>query len=58
LRQLDPASLRQLLLSFEKKITKNQKMRMKHPDEPDKFMESEVTATPPTPCFPPPTSWF
>lgn len=29
-------------MSFEKKITKNQKMRMKYVDEPDKFMESEL----------------
>lgn len=35
-------SLRQLILSFEKKITKNQKLRMKYPDEPEKFMESEI----------------
>lgn len=35
-------SLKQLLLSFEKKITKNQKMRMKFPDEPEKFLESEM----------------
>jgi beta-catenin-like protein 1 len=36
------SSLKQLLLSFEKKITKNQKMRMKFPDEPEKFLESEM----------------
>ncbi len=30
------------MLGFEKKITKNQKMRMKFPDEPAKFMESEL----------------
>jgi beta-catenin-like protein 1 len=35
-------SLKQLLLSFEKKITKNQKMRVKHYDEPEKFMVSEL----------------
>lgn len=35
-------SLRQLLVSLEKKITKNQKMRMKFADAPDRFMESEV----------------
>jgi beta-catenin-like protein 1 len=35
-------SLQQLLVSFEKKINKNQKMRMKHADEPLKFMESEL----------------
>jgi hypothetical protein len=36
------SSLKQLLLNFEKKITKNQKMRMKFPDEPEKFLESEM----------------
>ncbi len=35
-------SLKQLLLSFEKKITKNQMNRMKFVDEPNKFMESEL----------------
>lgn len=39
--QLDANSLKQLLVSFEKKITKNQKLRIKHSDEPEKFMESE-----------------
>ena len=39
---MDANSLKQMLLSFEKKINKNQKLRMKHPDEPDKFMESEI----------------
>ena len=39
---LDANSLKQLLLSFEKKITKNLKMRMKHSEEPEKFMESEL----------------
>lgn len=39
--QLDASSLKQMLGSFEKKITKNQKLRMKHSDEPEKFMESE-----------------
>eukprot|EP01038_Epipyxis_sp_PR26KG_P004880 gene4880-6837_t len=40
--QLDSNSLKQLLLNFEKKITKNQKMRMKYPDEPEKFLDSEM----------------
>lgn len=31
-----------MLLNFEKKINKNQKMRMKYPSEPQKFMESEL----------------
>jgi beta-catenin-like protein 1 len=30
------------LISFEKKINKNQKMRMKHSEEPMKFMDSEL----------------
>jgi len=39
---LDPTSLKQLLLNFEKKINKNQMMRMKYCDQPEKFMESEI----------------
>lgn len=35
-------SLKQLLLTFEKKAAKNQQMRLKHYDEPQKFMESEI----------------
>lgn len=31
-----------MLLNFEKKINKNQKLRMKYPTDPEKFMESEV----------------
>jgi beta-catenin-like protein 1 len=31
-----------MLLSFEKKVLKNQEMRVKFPDMPDKFMESEL----------------
>jgi beta-catenin-like protein 1 len=42
IEQLDSNSLKQLLLSFEKKITKNLKMRMKNSDDPEKFMESEL----------------
>jgi beta-catenin-like protein 1 len=34
--------LKQMLLNFEKKINKNQKLRMKYPSEPGKFMESEI----------------
>ncbi|KAK3733987.1 hypothetical protein QZH41_009843, partial [Actinostola sp. cb2023] len=39
---LDVGSLRRMLLSFEKKVTKNQEMRIKYPDHPEKFMESEL----------------
>ena len=31
-----------MLLSFEKKVLKNQEMRIKFPDLPEKFMESEL----------------
>jgi beta-catenin-like protein 1 len=34
-------SLKSQLLQLEKKINKNQTMRLKYPDEPEKFMESE-----------------
>eukprot|EP01036_Dinobryon_divergens_P024474 gene24474-32925_t len=41
--QLNAAGLKSLLLvSFEKKITKNQKLRVKYPNDPDKFMASEM----------------
>ena len=39
---LDEIRLKQLLLNFEKKINKNQMMRMKYSDQPQKFMESEI----------------
>ncbi|XP_038067926.1 beta-catenin-like protein 1 [Patiria miniata] len=39
---LDDAGLRKLILSFEKKVHRNQEMRIKYPDSPEKFMESEV----------------
>lgn len=42
IEMLNSESLKKLLLSFEKKINKNQKLRMKYPDEPEKFMDSEV----------------
>lgn len=41
IEQLDVQSLKQLLVSFEKKITANQKMRIKFADDPEKFMRSE-----------------
>ena len=40
--ELDVNSLKVMILNFEKKINKNQKMRMKYADEPEKFMESEI----------------
>ncbi|XP_033109976.1 beta-catenin-like protein 1 [Anneissia japonica] len=39
---MDEADLRQLILRFEKKVYKNQEMRIKFPDQPEKFMASEI----------------
>jgi len=41
-KPLDLTQLKKMVLQFEKKITKNQQMRVKFPDNPNKFMESEV----------------
>jgi len=34
--------LKRLVLAFEKRATKNQELRIKFPDEPTKFLNSEV----------------
>lgn len=39
---LDVGTVKRMLLSFEKKVLKNQEMRIKFPDLPEKFMESEL----------------
>lgn len=39
---MDETNLKKLLLLFEKKVYKNQEMRIKFPDMPEKFMESEL----------------
>lgn len=39
---LDEPGLKKLILLLEKRILKNQEMRIKNPDQPDKFMESEL----------------
>lgn len=39
---LDDASLKRMILLFEKRALRNQEMRVKFPDQPEKFMESEV----------------
>ena len=39
---LDASAVKRMLLSFEKKVLKNQEMRIKFPDLPEKFMESEL----------------
>ncbi|KAF2071274.1 hypothetical protein CYY_007411 [Polysphondylium violaceum] len=40
--ELNPATLKKLVLSFEKKYLKNQQMRDKFKNEPEKFMDSEI----------------
>ncbi|KAG5177688.1 Catenin-beta-like protein [Tribonema minus] len=40
--ELDVHGLRQLLATLERRIVANQRLRIRHPDEPDKFVESEV----------------
>ncbi|XP_055607376.1 beta-catenin-like protein 1 [Uranotaenia lowii] len=39
---LDETSLKKILLLFEKRVLKNQEMRIKFPENPEKFMESEI----------------
>ncbi|KAJ1528860.1 hypothetical protein ONE63_007232 [Megalurothrips usitatus] len=38
---LDEAAMKRMILNFEKKALKNQEMRIKFPEMPEKFMESE-----------------
>ncbi|KAF4521843.1 hypothetical protein B566_EDAN003717 [Ephemera danica] len=39
---LDDSALKRMVLQFEKRALRNQEMRIKFPDSPEKFMESEV----------------
>lgn len=39
---LDEMGVKRLILQFEKRMLQNQEMRVKFPDEPAKFMESEI----------------
>ena len=39
---MDAGAVKRMLLSFEKKVLRNQEMRVKFPDMPEKFMESEL----------------
>lgn len=34
--------MKKLVLNFEKKALKNREMRIKFPDQPEKFMDSEI----------------
>ncbi|KAG9065104.1 hypothetical protein KI688_002425 [Linnemannia hyalina] len=40
--RFDLSAVRKMILKFEKSINKNQEMRVKYPDDPTKFMESEA----------------
>ncbi|KAG0259453.1 hypothetical protein BG011_002617 [Mortierella polycephala] len=40
--RFDLGAVRKMILKFEKAINKNQEMRVKYPDDPTKFMESEA----------------
>ena len=40
--ELDEHKIKKLIFSFEKKSQKNQEMRIKHVDNPGKFMDSEI----------------
>ncbi|CRK91872.1 CLUMA_CG005493, isoform A [Clunio marinus] len=39
---LDEVGLKKLALLFEKRVLGNQKMRLKYPEDPQKFMDSEI----------------
>jgi len=39
---MDEQGIKKTLLTFEKKTTRNQELRIKFPDQPEKFMESEM----------------
>ena len=42
IEEIDQAAVRKLLLTLEKRITRNAQLRVKYADEPSKFVESEV----------------
>ncbi|KAL1512989.1 hypothetical protein ABEB36_002481 [Hypothenemus hampei] len=39
---VDPQTIKKIVLNFEKRSLKNREMRIKFPDSPEKFMESEL----------------
>lgn len=41
-KELDATQLRNLVFRFEKAVNKNVEMRVKYPDQPEKFMDSEI----------------
>ncbi|EGC33961.1 hypothetical protein DICPUDRAFT_88535 [Dictyostelium purpureum] len=40
--ELNPTTLKKLVFSFEKKLIRNEQLRLKFKNEPEKFMESEI----------------
>lgn len=42
--EVDATGVKQLLLLLERKINRNQMMRVKFPDQPERFVDSEVNA--------------
>lgn len=40
--EIDASTLKRLILQFERKVLKNQEMRIKHAESPERFMESEM----------------
>lgn len=40
--QMDETAVKRLITNFEKRALKNTEMRIKFPDQPEKFMESEI----------------
>nr|CAB3234362.1 beta-catenin-like protein 1 [Phallusia mammillata] len=42
IEEYDDQKVKKLILSFEKKVFRNQEMRIKFPDNPERFMESEL----------------
>jgi beta-catenin-like protein 1 len=38
----DLPAMKRLIQTFEKKVYKNQEMRVKYPDDPTKFLDSEA----------------
>lgn len=40
--EMNELNVKKMLLQFEKKVLKNQELRIKYPETPEKFMDSEV----------------
>lgn len=39
---MDPGAVKRMVLSLEKKVLRNQEMRIKYSEQPERFMESEL----------------